>query len=283
MQEYINKLNEVKNIINNTNTIVIGAGAGLSSSAGLEYTGKRLNDNFADFIEKYHFKSMYEAAFYNFETLEEKWAYFSRHILLNRYTILQNELYQNLFKLVCDKNYFVITTNVDHMFLSNGFEKEKIFYTQGDYGLWQCSVPCHNETYNNEMQVKEMVKTQLNMRIPHNLVPYCPKCGAPMANNLRADNTFVEPQGWHNAAKRYEDFLINNKQNNIVFLELGVGFNTPGIIKYPFWQMTNTYKNAKFITFNLDEIYIPKEITQKSIGIKGDIKNIIFNLKNDLF
>ncbi len=278
MQGNSNNINEAKQLLENAQTVVIGAGAGLSSSAGLEYTGERLKTNFADFVSKYHFESMYEAAFHNFETPEEKWAYFSRHIMLNRYTFTSNKLYSNLLEIVKDKNYFVITTNVDHLFLTCGFDNQRVFYTQGDYGLWQCSVPCHNETYSNETQVKKMVELQKNMRIPSDLIPYCPKCGAPMSNNLRADSTFVEPVGWHSAAKRYEDFLVKESGNDIVFLELGVGYNTPGIIKYPFWQMTYQFKAAKLISINIKDSFVPEEIKEKSLLINGDIAQIIDNL-----
>ncbi len=278
MQNFSNDLNNAKKLLSNADAIVIGAGAGLSTSAGLEYTGERLNTNFEDFVGKYNFKSMYEAAFHSFETPEEKWAYFSRHIMLNRYTITQSDVYNNLLKIAENKNYFVITTNVDHLFITCGFDKNRVFYTQGDYGLWQCSVPCHNETYKNEAQVQKMVQEQKNMKIPSELIPLCPKCGAPMANNLRADDSFAEPNGWHSAAKRYEDFLIKHSASKIVFLELGVGYNTPGIIKYPFWQMTYQFKNANLISVNLQDSFAPKEIKQNTILLNGDIGQIILNM-----
>ncbi len=281
MQDRANLIKTAKEEIEKADVLIIGAGAGLSTSAGLNYTGKRLHDNFADFVEKYHFKSIYEGAFYDFDTLEEKWAYFSRQVYFNRYNFNENGVYENLRKIAEKKDYFVITTNVDHLFIKSAFDKNRLFYTQGDYGLWQCSVPCHEETYNNEEQIKLMVSEQKNMRIPCELIPYCPKCGAPMSMNLRADSTFVEPLGWHNASKNYEKFLAKAQNKNCVFLELGVGFNTPGIIKYPFWQMVYRFKSAKLITINLDDVQIPNEIKNKSICLQQDIKETICEINND--
>ena len=189
---------------------------------------------------------MYSAGFYPYETLEEHWAYWSRYIFINRYQNPPKPVYQNLFHLVQSKDYFVLTTNVDHCFQKAGFDKQRLFYTQGDYGLWQCSKPCHNRTYDNETVVKRMVREQKAMRVPSELVPYCPLCGAPMSMNLRADSTFVEDAGWNKAANRYQNFLRQHKGQHILYLELGVGENTPGIIKYPFWNMTHQNANATY-------------------------------------
>ena len=271
-------IEKVKTIIETADAVVIGAGAGLSASAGFTYSGKRFEDAFPDFIEKYGFKDMYSAGFYPYGTLEEHWAYWSRYILINRYQDAPKSVYHDLYTLVRDKNYFVLTTNVDHCFQKAGFDKHRLYYTQGDYGLWQCSKPCHDKTYDNETVIKKMVSEQMNMRIPSELVPYCPICGAPMSMNLRADHTFVEDNGWHRAASRYHDFIRRHEGLNILYLELGVGSNTPGIIKYPFWQMTYKNPNAVYLCINLSETYIPPEIKEQSICIANDIGDILKQL-----
>lgn len=266
---------KVKKNIESADAIVIGAGAGLSTAAGFTYSGKRFEDNFADFIEKYGFPDMYSAGFYPYETLVEYWAYWSRYICINRYQAPPKPVYDDLYRLVQEKNYFVLTTNVDHCFQKAGFDKRRLFYTQGDYGLWQCSKPCHNKTYDNETVITKMVSEQENMRIPSGLVPYCPVCGAPMSMNLRADNTFVEDRGWHMAADRYQHFIRRHKGAKIVYLELGVGGNTPGIIKYPFWQMTAENPNAAYICVNYGEAFVPEEIRKRSVCINDDIGNVL--------
>ena len=277
---YWDNIEKVKIKIQNADAVLIGAGAGLSASAGFTYSGKRFEDNFPDFIAKYHFKDMYSAGFYPYKTLEEYWAYWSRYIFINRYQNAPENVYHDLYNLVQGTEYFVLTTNVDHCFQKAGFDKHRLFYTQGDYGLWQCSKPCHNKTYDNEPMIKRMVTEQKNMRIPSKLIPYCPVCGAPMSMNLRADNTFVEDNGWHMAADRYQNFVSRYKDLNIVYLELGVGGNTPGIIKYPFWQMTCKNPNAAYICINLSETYIPPEIKNQSIGIADDIGDALTHIKN---
>ena len=271
-------IEKVKTIIETADAVVIGAGAGLSASAGFTYSGKRFEDTFPDFIEKYGFKDMYSAGFYPYGTLEEHWAYWSRYILINRYQDAPKSVYHDLHTLVRDKNYFVLTTNVDHCFQKAGFDKHRLYYTQGDYGLWQCSKPCHDKTYDNETVIKKMVSEQMNMRIPSELIPYCPICGAPMSMNLRADHTFVEDNGWHRAASRYHDFIHRHEGLNILYLELGVGSNTPGIIKYPFWQMTYNNPNAAYVCINRSETYIPPEIKKQSICIDNDIGDILKQL-----
>lgn len=255
--------------------MIIGAGAGLSTSAGFTYNGERFEKYFADFAEKYGFKDMYSGGFYPFSSLEEHWAYWSRYIFINRYQDPPKPLYNELLKLVDGKDYFVITTNVDHCFQKAGFDKKRLFYTQGDYGLFQCSEPCCNETYDNEALIREMVERQENMRIPTELLPTCPHCGKPMAMNLRADDTFVEDEGWHLAAERYENFLRTRSGQKILFLELGVGWNTPVIIKYPFWQMTAKNPNAAYVCINNGEAVCPPEIRRQSICINDDIGKVL--------
>ena len=258
-----------------SDAIVIGAGAGLSTSAGFTYTGERFEHYFPDFIAKYHFPDMYSGGFYPFDTLEEHWAYWSRYIFCNRYLDAPKPVYQELLSLVQNKDYFVLTTNVDHQFQKAGFDKHKLFYTQGDYGLWQCMEPCHQKTYDNEEVVRRMVAEQRDMRIPTELVPHCPICGKPMTMNLRSDNTFVEDEGWHLAAERYDDFLRRHDGLKVLYLELGVGANTPVIIKYPFWKMTYANQNATYACINFGEAFAPLEIRNRSICINADIGNVL--------
>ena len=257
--------------LDRADAVVIGAGAGLSASAGFTYSGERFEKYFGDFIGKYGFHDMYSGGFYPFETLEEHWAYWSRYIYINRYLDAPKPVYSTLLKLVQDRDYFVLTTNVDHCFQKAGFDKHRLFYTQGDYGLWQCSRPCHSKTYDNEEAVRAMLAQQNSMKIPGELVPHCPVCGAPMSMNLRADGSFVEDSGWHKAARRYEEFLRRHEEMRVLFLELGVGGNTPGIIKYPFWRMMYQNPRAVYACVNLGEAWAPKEIAERSVCIDGDI------------
>ena len=265
------KLSALRGALKEYDTILVGAGAGLSTSAGFTYSGKRFHANFADFEKKYGFTDMYSGGFYPFPAPEEFWAYWSRYIYINRYDQPAGKPYELLFELLREKNYFVLTTNVDHRFQVAGFDKQRLFYTQGDYGLFQCSVPCHHATYDNEGMIRAMLREQKNMRIPSELIPHCPVCGKPMTVNLRSDDTFVEDAGWHAAYARYEEFLTEHARGKILFLELGVGMNTPSIIKYPFWQMTYRNKEARYICINLDAAIVPQEIKDRSVCISDDI------------
>ena len=276
MQEKQDKSQEgaiaaLRKALKEAQAVVIGAGAGLSISAGFTMSGPRFYEHFQDFADAYGFQDMYSGGFYPFDTLEEYWAYWSRYIELNRYSPARYPVYERLLELVQGKDYFVITTNVDHQFQRAGFDHHRLFYMQGDYGLWQCSVPCHQKTYDNEAIVHEMVRSQTDLRIPSRLIPRCPRCGKPMSMNLRIDATFVEDPGWHAAARRYGDFLRRHAHKKILFLELGVGLNTPGIIKYPFWQMTAQNPNAVYACLNLKDAAAPREIVERSICIQGDI------------
>ena len=273
-------LQRLKQEIRTADAILIGAGAGLSTSAGFTYTGKRFTDTFADFISKYGFRDMYSGGFYPFETLEEHWAYWSRYIYINRYQDAPKDTYADLLALVQGKDYFVLTTNVDHCFQKAGFDKHRLFYTQGDYGLWQCSGSCHDKTYDNEAVIRKMVAEQKDMRVPSELVPRCPVCGAPMSMNLRADATFVEDEGWHQAAARYQDFVRRHEGMRVLYLELGVGMNTPGIIKYPFWKMVYQNPKATYACVNLSEAYCPAEIRKRSICIDEDIDEVLKKLRS---
>ena len=274
---YSDNIQKLKQAIGEADAIVIGAGAGLSTSAGFTYSGERFEKYFADFGEKYGFEDMYAGGFYPYETPEEMWAYWSRYIFINRYMDAPKPVYDHLLALVKDKDYFVITTNVDHCFQKAGFDKERLFYTQGDYGLFQCSEPCTPVTYENEEMVREMVEQQSDMKIPADLIPKCPNCGKTLTMNLRSDDKFVEDEGWDRAAQRYDQFL-RTRTGKILFLELGVGYNTPGIIKYPFWQMTAKNPDATYACINYGEAVYPEEIQSQTICIDGDIGQVMEDL-----
>lgn len=295
-ETYSDKLNRLKAVVDEADAVIIGAGSGLSAAAGFTYSGERFERYFHDFAEKYHIRDIYSGGFYPFQSPEEYWAWWSRHIWVNRYVNAPKPVYDDLLALVRDKDYFVLTTNVDHCFQKAGFDKHRMFYTQGDYGLFQCSVPCHNDTYDNEDSIRRMVEAQgytvtedndlmvekgvsPQMAVPSELIPYCPKCGKPLNVNLRSDNTFVEDKGWHIAQNRYEDFLRRHNGLNILFLELGVGGNTPVIIKYPFWRMTARNRNATYACINYGEAFAPDEIQKQSICIDMDIDTVITELR----
>lgn len=287
-EDYLENIKKLKEAIAKSDAIVIGAGAGLSTSAGFIYTGERLQKYFGDFVAKYNIPDMYSGGFHAMQLKPEiNWAYWSRYIYINRYMNPPKPVYEELFELVKEKDYFVITTNVDHCFQKAGFDKKRLFYTQGDYGLFQCSKPCHNKTYDNEDTIRKMLLAQgfsftedgtlflpedatLKMEMPSALIPVCPICGEPMVMNLRADDSFVEDDGWHDAADRYQNFLWTRK-GKILLLELGVGYNTPVIIKYPFWQMTAKNPDVTYACINYGDIYAPEEIKEKSILINNDI------------
>ena len=291
---YSDNVRKLKKVLEECDAMVIGAGAGLSTSAGFIYTGERFERYFSDFIEKYHFEDMYSGGFFSFESREEFWAYWSRYIYINRYMDPPENTYKKLHDLVKDKDHFVITTNVDHCFQKAGFDRKRLFYTQGDYGLFQCSKPCHEKTYDNKEIITEMVKAQgfvigekeemivpetsLKMDIPNTLIPVCPVCGEEMTMNLRSDDRFVEDEGWHEAAKRYSRFLESHRNMKILYLELGVGFNTPGIIKYPFWNMTAENQNSVYACVNYKEAFTIEGIEDRSICINGDISEILNEL-----
>lgn len=293
-------IQKLQRALQEADTIIIGAGAGLSTSAGFTYSGERFRKYFSDFAEKYGFSDMYAGGFYPYKTLEEHWAYWSRYIWINRYQNPPKPVYDKLYELVREKDYFVLTTNVDHCFQKAGFDKHRLFYTQGDYGLFQCSEPCCQETWDNEESIRNMQlaqgyeisesgelfepesenpegfrETGIRGEIPSELVPHCPHCGKPVSMNLRADNTFVEDAGWHRAAERYSEFLRRHKNTRTLFLEIAVGYNTPVIIKYPFWRMTAEWKDAAYACLNNGEACAPDEILDKSILINGDAGSVI--------
>ncbi|MDE7401641.1 MAG: Sir2 silent information regulator family NAD-dependent deacetylase [Clostridia bacterium] len=278
MQDCSKQIDRLKAALEKAEAVVIGAGAGLSTSAGFTYSGERFHENFADFEAKYGFHDMYTGGFYPYAAPEEFWAYWSRNILINRYQDAPKPVYDELYDLVKDKDYFVITTNVDHCFQKAGFDKRRLFYTQGDYGLFQCSVPCHNKTYDNEELIRRMGTEQMDMKIPSELIPRCPVCGKPMTTNLRCDDTFVQDEGWYSACERYENFIKQHKNKRVVYLELGVGGNTPVIIKYPFWRFTNGNPKATYVCVNFGEAVCPSQIQKQSICIDGDIGEVLKQL-----
>jgi len=273
------EIEKLHKVLLEADAIVIGAGAGLSTSAGFTYSGERFQRHFANFIRQYGFTDMYSAGFYPFPSEEEHWAYWSRHIYYNRYVPVPKPVYDNLLKLLKDKDYFVITTNVDHQFQKAGFDKQRLFYTQGDYGLFQCAKPCHQKTYDNEEIVKRMIAEQQDMRIPTELIPSCPVCGGPMKVNLRADETFVEDEGWHAASERYTEFIRRHKDGKVLFLDLGSGGNTPVIFKIPFIRWTMQNPNAIYATVNLGEAFTVDHIADRSIVINGDIGEVLEKLR----
>ena len=275
--------------------MVIGAGSGLSAAAGFTYAGGRFERYFSDFARRYGIRDMYSGGFYPFPTQEEFWAYWSRYIYINRYMDAPKPVYEKLLSLVKDKDYFVLTTNVDHCFQKAGFDKHRLFYTQGDYGLFQCSEPCCQKTYDNGAAIREMLAAQgyamkadgtlflpegstPKMAVPTELIPRCPRCGKPMTMNLRCDDTFVQDEGWHRAAERYSSFLRTREGQKILFLELGVGFNTPVIIKYPFWRMTANNPKAVYACINQGQAACPQEIEKQAICVNGDVEEILTRL-----
>lgn len=278
---FARQIERLSKALQDADAVLIGAGAGLSAAAGLTYSGERFQKHFADFAAKYGIRDMYSGGFYPFPSPEEHWAWWSRHILVNRYDVPAGKPYLDLLRLVQGRDYFVLTTNVDHQFQLAGFDKARLFYMQGDYGLWQCSKPCHQRTYGNEQAVRQMVSRQRNMRIPSELVPRCPVCGAPMTMNLRCDDTFVQDEGWYAARQRYEDFRKAHERSKILLLELGVGFNTPGIIKLPFWRMTAENPKAIYACLNLGEAFCPDEIRGQSICMDCDVGSALSALHGD--
>ncbi len=274
-EKYYDKIKRLKCALDEADDVMIGAGAGLSTSAGFVYDGERFEKYFGDFKEKYGFRDMYSGGFYPYDTPEEHWAYWSRYIWINRYKDAPKPVYDELLALVKDKDYFVLTTNVDHCFQKAGFDKKRIFYTQGDYGLFQCSEPCCRETWDNEELIRRMVEQQKNMRVPSGLVPRCPNCGKPMSMNLRADDTFVQDEGWYAASERYSEFVRRHQGMKTLYLELGVGYNTPGIIKYPFWQAVYRDPKAVYACINYGDAAAPKEIAERSVCIDSDIGEVL--------
>ena len=292
---YSEQIEQLKRELITSDAVVIGAGAGLSASAGLAYSGERFERYFFDFAREYGIQDMYSGGFYHFPNDEVRWAWWARHIYYNRYIDAPKPVYEKLLSLVKDKNYFVITTNVDHQFQRAGFDKARLFYTQGDYGLFQSVDPKNRKTYDNEEWVMKAMDAQgfirdyngvyqlpedrkVLMRIPSSLIPKCPDDGSDVTMNLRADDSFVEDEGWHKASIEYSKFLQRHENLHVLYFELGVGANTPVIIKYPFWKMTFANENAVYVCINYGEAFCPKEIKNRSICINGDIFEVLSSL-----
>ena len=277
-ESFSGQIERVREALDRADGVLIGAGSGLSASAGLTYSGARFEQYFSDFHQKYGITDIYSGGFYPFDTLEEYWAWWSRHILYNRYVDAPVPVYPELLKLAAGKDFFVLTTNVDHQFQRAGFDKARLFYTQGDYGLWQCARACHSKTYDNEQAVRRMVAGQKDMKIPSEWIPRCPVCGAPMTMNLRCDDTFVQDEGWYAAQSRYSDYVRRHSRGRMLYLELGVGNNTPGIIKYPFWKYTLENPDAVYVCINAGQAYAPREIAERSICLDADIGRVLSEL-----
>ena len=279
---YEDQIDRAAKNIRNTDCVIIGAGAGASTAAGIQYGGKRFTDNFAEFIKKYgeyYMTDMYAAGFYPYPSEEAKWGYWSKHALMNRFDPPALPLYTELYDLVKNKEYFVLTTNVDHQFYKAGFDEKRIFATQGDYGKIQCQKACHSKTYDAKDLFRKMDKARRDCLIPSELVPKCPVCGGNMAMNLRCDNYFVEDEAWHEAADRYAGFLEQNKDKKVVLLELGVGFNTPIIIRFPFEKMVRENSSYSLIRMNMDEAVVPESFGERAIGIGGDMAKPITDIR----
>ncbi|SDB50273.1 Sir2 silent information regulator family NAD-dependent deacetylase [Butyrivibrio sp. INlla16] len=312
-ESYSDNISKLKDAITSSDAIIIGAGAGLSTAAGYTYSGERFKKYFGDFAERFGIRDIYSGGFYPFPSAEIKWAWWSRHVWVNRYAPAPKPVYEELFELVKDKDYYVISTNVDSAFINAGFDVSRLFYTQGDYGLFQCTKPCHYETYDNKEVIRKMIEDQgfiieddgnltippegVRMEVSTDLIPYCPKCGSPMDINLRCDDTFVEDEHWHVAAGSYGNFLARHGikamgfftedttekvdkgyDGKVLLMEFGIGMNTPGIIKYPFWQYTSQNKNVTYSCINMGEAYAPSDIEDRSICVDGDIAEIIKEL-----
>lgn len=273
-------LEKVAQWLDQADAVLVGAGAGLSAACGPEfaYSGERFQRLFGDFQRAYGFSDMYSGGFYPYPTQEQFWAYWSRQIWYNRYACPVGDPYRDLLRIVRDRDYFVLTTNVDHQFQRAGFAMNRLFYTQGDYGLFQCSEPCHQKTYDNYAQVKQMVEQQHDLHIPSELVPHCPVCGKPMTTNLRCDNTFVQDDGWYAANARYQDFVRSHEGKRVVYLELGVGGNTPIIIKYPFWRAVAQNPNARYVQINMGEVLVPSPLADQSILLDADAADALARL-----
>ena len=276
---YWDKISHVKAKFESADAVLVGIGAGMSTAAGLTYSGERFHKYFDDFHQKYNITDMYSGGFYPFESLEEFWAWWSRHVFYNRYDVEVGSPYKDLMELLKDRNYFVITTNVDHQMQMAGVDKSRFYYMQGDYGLFQCSKPCHDKTYDNESEIRAMIRDQKDMKIPSELIPHCPKCGEPMAMNLRIDSTFAQDTGWYAAQNQYANFVDENKDKNILLLELGVGYNTPTIIKYPFMRMTHNNSHALYVPVNMEKPPVPIEIAKQTISFADDIAKVLLDIR----
>lgn len=264
--------------LNKADAVLVGAGTGLSEAAGFTRTAPYFTRHFSDFIDKYGFEDLCTAARFNYPSQEEKWAFWSRAIYLYRYSPAPRPVYNTLFEIIKDKDYFVITTTADHMFQKSGFDSDRLFYTYGDYGTWQCSQPCNDATYDNEDAVRKMMEAQRDMKVPRSLIPICPACGRKMKVNLLTDDSFVENDGWYRAEERYEHYVRSHKSGRIVFLDIGTTASTPIIIKCPFTQMT--YENPLATYATIADCALPEaeEIKDRALYVNNDIEQSLNQL-----
>ncbi|MBR7553138.1 NAD-dependent deacetylase [Allobacillus sp. GCM10007491] len=268
-------------LIDEAEAVIVGIGAGMSAATGFTYVGKRFTDAFPDFIEKYRFFDMLQASLFEFEDWQEYWSFQSRFCLLNYFDQPVGQAYVDLKQMLADKNYHVITTNADNAFYAAEYDMDKVFRIQGEYGLWQCTEHCHQQTYQNEALIREMAEKQSDMKVPADLVPYCPECGAPLEVNKRTEEKgMVEDGHFHEQKERYEQFLEENKDKKVLYLEIGVGHTTPQFIKHPFWKMTEENEKALFVTMNQKQYFIPHAIRPQTIQLDNDIAEIFQEAAN---
>ncbi|BEU88928.1 hypothetical protein TAMA11512_23920 [Selenomonas sp. TAMA-11512] len=276
--DYASEIKRLYAAYKRADAILVGAGSGLSTSAGLDFAGERLQKYFGDFVEKYGMKDMYTGCFSPFDSREERWSYWSRWAWINRYEDIPKDTLKHLLSLLDGRDYFVLTTNIDHTFLRSGCPKDRLCYTQGDFGLFQCSKPCHQDTYDNEEMLRAMRASERGMRIDGSTIPHCPKCGREMDFSLYWDHTFVRDKGWHIAHDRYEEYIAHHSSGKILYLELGVDYNSPGVIKIPFWNMVYSNPDAVFASVNLTNPSYHSAIADQSIVISEDIDTVIRDL-----
>lgn len=281
---YEEQIMQAADMIQKADYVLMGAGAGLSTAAGAVYGGTWFEKNFKEFKEKYgngpYMQDMYSAGFHPYPDEESFWGYWSKQAILGGIDLDVTPLYKDILKLLKDKRIFCLSTNADGQFQKAGYKEEQIFCTQGDYFHIQCQKACHQRTYNAVKLFKQMDQARKNCQIPTYMVPKCPICGGPMTMNLRCDQYFVQDEAWYQAEKRFGDFLNEalKSQKNLLLLELGVGFNTPTIIRFPFEKLVKENKQVNLIRLNLNEAVIPESIEQQAVGINKDIKQTIKDL-----
>ena len=276
-QELLERIERARTLLEGADRVLVGAGAGLSAAAGLRYDGERFHRGFAPFIERYGMTDMYSAGFYPFPSEEDRWAYWARHVWANRYEPPALPLYRCLLEAIHGKEWFVLTTNVDAQFEKAGFDPARIFAVQGDYGFNQCARGCHDSLYPNRELVEDILAAADEgdpTRAPSGLVPHCPVCGGPMAAHLRIDGAFVENAAWHDARERCLRFAEGVRDERTVLLELGVGWNTPSIIRLPFDRLA-TSCDAPLVRLNRDDARVPDGREGRAAGLQGDIAELL--------
>lgn len=271
-------LERVSAALAKTPAVLIGGGAGLSAAAGIDYSGDAFRRAFADYIARYGFSDLYSSGFYPFPTEAERWAYWARHVDYAAVKPPAMPLYVRLLELVRGKEYFVITTNVDAQFEKAGFAPERLFAVQGDYREMQCANACHRKVYSNLDAVQRILETTQDLTIPAGSVPRCPVCGGRMEMHLRIDEHFIEDEKWHRAARRYEEFLAGHAKGETVLLELGVGFNTPTIIRYPFEELAFFNRGALLVRLNRENIPLRLPIQSRTVTITEPMQAVVAQL-----